>query len=157
MLSSSLPFLCWNLLCVYNLCPLRDWCFSVPSLVLFCVVFLFFKFSELSSVTQSVGGSVAGLPEVARPGLVHTGGPCCESPASPAPALQGHPPGLPRGRHPCFPSQPTESLYGFLICLLVLPTNSRHMIENVCFDASGMCLAPWGQMPGVLEEHSASQ
>ena len=70
---------------------------------------------------------------------------------------EGHPPGLPRGRHPCFPSQPTESLYGFLICLLVLPTNSRHMIENVCFDASGMCLAPWGQMPGVLEEHSASQ
>lgn len=40
---------------------------------------------------------------------------------------------------------------GFLICLLVLPTNSCHMIENTCFDAPGMCMAPWGQMPGVLK------
>ena len=30
-----------------------------------------------------------GLFEVAQPGLVHTGSPCSESPASPAPARRG--------------------------------------------------------------------
>lgn len=71
-----------------------------------CVIFLFFKFSELSSVTQSVGEFQSqACPGVARPGLVHTGGPWRT--AGPAPALQVC---FPRGppsrspRHPCLPS-----------------------------------------------------
>ena len=42
----------------------------------------------------------------------------------------GHPPGLPHGLH--LLPRPAHSilLSGFLICLLVLPTNSGHMIET---------------------------
>ena len=82
------PFSVLERLCVVT-CVLFMMYFSLPTPVLFCVAFLFFQFSELSSITQSVGGLVIGLPEVAWPGLVHTGGPCCESPESPAPALRG--------------------------------------------------------------------
>ena len=139
--------------------PLGDWCFSVPSPVLFCG-FLCFSLSIFRAFLsyQSVGGAVAGLPEVARPGLVHTGGPCWESPgALPPPSWAVCFPGGPPSRSPPWASsllpRPVRSipLSGFLICLLVLPTNSGHMMENVCFDAPGLCVAPWGQMPGVLK------
>ena len=137
--------------------------FCVPTPVLFCVVFLFFQFSELSSITQSVGRSIAGLPEVAQPGLVHTGSPCSECPASSAPVLRGCviPTRATLAVSPMGSSLlpwPVHSipLSSFLICLLALPSDSCQDWKHVLWCSKNVrgTLGPNGQ---GFEEHSASQ
>ena len=132
-------------------------CFSVPSPVLFCGVLLF-QFSELSSVTsQSVGQSQACLRWLGQGWCTRAAPVGRARRALPPPSWAVCFPGGPPSRSPHWASsllpRPVHSipLSGFLICLLVLPTNSGHRMENMCFDAPGMCVAPWGQMPGVLK------
>ena len=131
------PFSVLERLCVVT-CVLFMTYFSLPTPILFCIAFLFFQFSELSSITQSVGGLVIGLPEVAWPGLVHTGGPVVRV------RRAQHPPSgavcFPRGPHSWSPAWTSSllprpvhriPLSGFLTCLLVLPTVSCHDWEHV--------------------------
>ena len=125
-----------------------------PRFVLCCFSLLSLFRAFLSY--QSVGGSVIGLPEVARPGLVHTGSPCSESPGSPAPALRGCVLPMratlavsPMGFIPASPANPQHPS----LRLSNLPAGPSQQLMprlETCFDAPGMCVAPWGQLAGDL-------